>query len=124
MHAYQDIPLSLNFNVVISAPCLHASCLTYMESVLKPGASVLDVGCGSGYLCAALYEMTKKEDGMANVVGIEHVDVLAQFSYDNLYKNYQTPLENGSIKIVCGDGRLGYKDCALFDAINVGAASD
>ena len=42
------------------------------------------------------------------MVGIEHVDVLAQFSFDNLSKSYREPLKNGSIKIVCGDGRLGY----------------
>jgi len=32
------------------------------------------VGCGSGYLCAAFYELTKKEDGSAKVFGIEHID--------------------------------------------------
>ena len=52
------------------------------------------------------------------------MDVLAQFGYDNLYKSYKEPLENGSIKIVCGDGRLGYKECAPYDAIHVGAATD
>ena len=36
--------------------------------------------------------------------------------------SYKEALESGSIRIVCGDGRLGYKDCAPYDAIHVGAA--
>jgi len=43
-----------------------------------PGAKVLDVGCGSGYLCAAFYEPTKTKDGTAKVIGIEHIPQLAQ----------------------------------------------
>ena len=41
--------------------------------------SVLDVGCGSGYLCAAFYEMTKNPNsqGRTSVVGIEHIEPLA-----------------------------------------------
>ena len=38
LQAYQDTPLSLNFNVVISAPCLHASCLSYTEEAIGTGA--------------------------------------------------------------------------------------
>ena len=53
-----------------------------------PGARVLDIGSGSGYLCAAYYEMTKDKDGRANVIGIEHIDELASFSVTNLKKKY------------------------------------
>ena len=65
----------------------------YAESKLQPGAKVLDVGCGSGVLLAAFYEMTKKEDGSANVIGIEHISELAEFSRTNLRKNYSTQLD-------------------------------
>ena len=79
--------------------------MEWMESKLTPGARVLDVGCGSGYLLATFYELTQKE-GKANVVGIEHIDQLAQFSVDNLSNaGYGQQMKDGNIKVVCGDGR-------------------
>ena len=52
---------------------MHAYCLEWLGNKLVPGAKVLDVGCGSGYLLAAFYEMDKK-DNKAHVIGIEHID--------------------------------------------------
>mgnify|MGYP006101174903 FL=1 len=53
--AYYDSPKSIKYNVTISAPHMHAYCLEWSEKNLVPGAKVLDVGCGSGYLLAAFY---------------------------------------------------------------------
>jgi protein-L-isoaspartate(D-aspartate) O-methyltransferase len=36
---------------------MHAFCLEWLADSLLPGNKVLDVGSGSGYLCAAFYEM-------------------------------------------------------------------
>ena len=77
--AYEDCPLSIGYNATISAPHMHAYCLGWLESVLQPGAKVLDVGSGSGYLCAVFYEMTRSK-----VVGIEHIPELVEMSKENL----------------------------------------
>ena len=66
---------------------MHAYAMEQLQTKLVPGARVLDVGCGSGYLCAAFYEMTQQK-GVANVVCMEHVDELAEFSRNNLKKGY------------------------------------
>ena len=59
---------------------------------LVPGAKVLDVGCGSGYLCGAFYELVKdpKNLNRTAVVGVEHIDDLAAFAIENLNKAYST----------------------------------
>ena len=43
-------------NQTISAPHMHAKAIEYMESVLTPGNHILDIGSGSGYLCAVFGE--------------------------------------------------------------------
>ena len=48
--------------------------MEWLEPKLQEGARVLDVGCGSGYLLATFYELTKKADGSAAVFGIEHIE--------------------------------------------------
>ena len=64
------MPLGINYDATISAPHMHAYCLEWLEPSLKPGAKVLDIGCGSGYLCAAFSEMVKP-NGL--VIGVEHI---------------------------------------------------
>ena len=56
---------------------MHAYCLEWLSSKLTQGTKVLDVGCGSGYLCAAFYEMVKNSGTGTQVVGIEHIEPLA-----------------------------------------------
>lgn len=43
----------------ISAPHMHAYALELLEHKLKPGARVLDVGSGSGYLSVAFAKMVR-----------------------------------------------------------------
>ena len=121
--SYADSPQSINFNVVISAPHLHAHVLECLSDVLQPGAKALDVGSGTGILCAAFYECKKTGNQETTVVGIEHIKELTESSIHNLNISYSQPLNSGCIKIVCGDGRLGYPDEAPYDAIHVGAGT-
>ena len=75
--SYEDRPQQINFNVVISAPHLHAHVLELLSDKLQPGAKVLDVGSGTGILCAAFYECVKTGNSIGTqVVGIDHIDHL------------------------------------------------
>lgn len=83
-----------------------------------PGTRVLDVGSGSGYLCAAMLEMM---DRKGKVVGVEHIEPLIEQSIKNLQKSYADKLKDESIVMVYADGRKGYPKYAPYNAIHVGA---
>ncbi|KAF3915672.1 hypothetical protein AA313_de0203650 [Arthrobotrys entomopaga] len=59
------------------------------------------------------------------VVGIEHIQELVDLSVSNLRKDPQHSswLDDGTITIIKGDGRLGYPAKAPYNAIHVGAAA-
>jgi protein-L-isoaspartate(D-aspartate) O-methyltransferase len=87
----------------------------------------LDIGCGTGYLCAAFYEFVKDTTGTSDskpaVIGVEHINELCMLSEINLKKKYSREIEQEKIKIVCDDGRQGYRKFAPYDVIHVGASS-
>jgi protein-L-isoaspartate(D-aspartate) O-methyltransferase len=95
---------------------------------LNPGASVLDVGSGSGYLCAVLHQLVSPSlpgTPQGKVVGIEHIPELVAWSKSNLVNDGLGPvLDEGNIIMVSGDGREGYAASGPYDAIHVGAASE
>ncbi len=55
------------------------------------------------------------------MVGIEHIEPIADRSVEDLAKQYPKEVKEGTITIVCGDGRKGWKDLSPYDAIHVGA---
>ncbi|KAF6721844.1 Protein-L-isoaspartate(D-aspartate) O-methyltransferase [Oryzias melastigma] len=57
------------------------------------------------------------------VVGIEHIEELVQMSLKNVQADDPVLLSSGRIRLIVGDGRLGYPDGAPYDAIHVGAAA-
>ncbi|KAL7268851.1 hypothetical protein RUND412_008512 [Rhizina undulata] len=89
---------------------------------LGPGSRVLDIGCGSGYLTAVLAHLVVPG---GKIVGVEHIQQLCDLSIENLRKDpvHAKMLDDGTIKIVKGDGRLGYPGEGPYDAIHVGAAA-
>jgi len=117
--AYADSPQSIGYGATISAPHMHAMCLELLLENLKPGAKVLDVGSGSGYLVACMAHMVKP-GGM--VYGVEHIPQLVTWSQSNLAKDSKELATLTEIK--ASDGRLGLEDVGPFDAIHVGAAAE
>jgi len=80
---------------------------------MHPGAKVLDVGSGSGYLTAVLHHLVQSEDkaNPGKVVGIEHVSELTEWSIQNLKRDgLGNALESKEIEMITGDGRQGVFD--------------
>lgn len=131
--AYQDRPQPIGHGATISAPHMHASALENLLPFLNPGARVLDVGSGSGYILACMYHLvsgsmainasSNQQTGLA--VGIEHIPDLAKESIENLKNDgLDEPLAKGMIKVVAGDGRDPSPELGgVWDAIHVGAAA-
>ena len=101
---------------------MHASACESLLPFLKPGSKVLDVGSGSGYLTHVLAELVKPE---GTVVGVDHIQPLVDMSTANTRKSREGRdlMDNGGIKYIKADGRLGYLDGGPYDAIHVGAAA-
>jgi len=119
--AYEDRPHSIGYGVTISAPHMHAYCLEILKDHLKPGASALDVGSGSGYLSACFARMVGPT---GRVIGIDVIDPLIKWGRENLTRDDPAFLQTGQITIQLGDGWKGSPEHAPFDAIHVGAAAE
>ncbi|KAL1800316.1 hypothetical protein ACET3X_000658 [Alternaria dauci] len=119
---YEDSPQPIGHKATISAPHMHASACETLLDYLQPGAKVLDVGSGSGYLTAVLANLVAPN---GTVIGIDHIQALNDLADSNMRKSEegQRMLESGRVKFVTGDGRKGWAEGAPYDAIHVGAAA-
>lgn len=108
-HAYNDEPLPIGEGQTISQPYIVA----YMTEVLELNGQerVLEVGTGSGYQAAILAEVVKE------VFTVELIGSLSRSAQLVLKK-----LGYKNIHFKIGDGTLGWKDNAPYDAILVTAA--
>lgn len=109
--AYADSALPIGQGQTISQPYVVA--LMTELATLEPGKRVLEIGTGSGYQAALLAEM-----GM-EVYSIERLALLTQEAEKRL-KQFGY-LEQ--VHLRTGDGSLGWKEEAPFDAILVTAAA-
>ncbi|MFQ6052183.1 MAG: protein-L-isoaspartate O-methyltransferase [Candidatus Hydrothermarchaeota archaeon] len=114
IHAYEDRPLYIGMGQTISAP--HMVAIMCEKLDLKPAHRVLEVGAGSGYHAAIISEIVGK-DGY--VISIERIKELADFAQENLRRSEYS----NRVKVVVGDGTLGYKEGAPYDRILVTAGS-
>eukprot|EP01041_Mallomonas_annulata_P008164 gene8164-16781_t len=81
---YYDSPQGIGHGQTISAPHMHAYALEYLlPAVMRPGAKVLDVGCGSGYFTAILAHANPS----VTVYGIDYIPELVRLSEENIRKH-------------------------------------
>ena len=108
--AYQDVALPIGYEQTISQPYTVAY-MTQLLSINKSGMKILEIGTGSGYQAAILYEMG------CDVYSIER----------NLDLHHRTTklFDKLGIRVHAkyGDGTIGWSEFALFDGIIVTAGS-
>jgi len=111
-YAHVDEPLPIPAGQTISAPHMVAIMLELAE--LKEGMNVLEVGAGSGWNAALIYEVVRQD-----VYTIERIPELAEFAKRNLeragYKN--------KVHVIVGDGTKGFPPKAPYDRIIVTAGA-
>lgn len=108
---------------------MHGHACEYLIEYLRPGARVLDIGSGSGYLTHVLANLVTGSPGtkdQGQVIGIDHIPELVELARANMNKSNQGRAlqESGQVKFITADGRLGWKEGAPYDAIHVGAAAE
>ena len=125
---YFDNSQYLGYNVVISAPHMHAHALEYLYPALNnfqnynpKNFRFLDIGSGSGYLTVCLSKLIN-DQGI--VVGIEHIPELYLKGKRNIEKHHKRLLDEKKIILLNCDGRNGYKELGPYQLIHVGAAAE
>ena len=109
--AYEDRPLPIGFGQTVSAPHMVAMMCTALQ--LQGGENVLEIGTGVGYHAAIVKHLVGDE---GRVTSIEYLPELVQLAKKNL--------KAAKIKLDVheGDGALGWKKGAPYDAVYVTCA--
>jgi protein-L-isoaspartate(D-aspartate) O-methyltransferase len=108
--AYEDAPLPIGSGQTISQPLVHAQ---YLELLALTGREkVLEVGTGTGYQTALLASLVEQ------VFSIERIAALHQQAREILQR-----LGIRNVSLCVGDGTVGWRDYAPYDAILVSAGS-
>jgi protein-L-isoaspartate(D-aspartate) O-methyltransferase len=108
--AYDDRALPIEADQTISQPYIVA--LMVAAAALGPRDHVLEVGGGSGYAAAVLGQIA------GSVIAIERHEALARLAAERLAR-----LGPATVRIVAGDGMLGWPEGAPYDAILVAAGA-
>jgi protein-L-isoaspartate(D-aspartate) O-methyltransferase len=108
-YAYDDSPLPIEAGQTISQPYIVA--LMIEAAGVAPGASVLEIGAGSGYAAAVLGRIA------GEVIAIERHAELAALARARIER-----LGYGNVRIIHGDGSAGLPEEAPYDAILAAAS--
>jgi protein-L-isoaspartate(D-aspartate) O-methyltransferase len=109
--AYQDEPAYIGHGQTVSQPFMTALMAESLQ--LKETDTVLEVGAGCGYAAAVMGAIA------ARVITVEIIPGLAELARENLKRAGR----EGNITVVLGDGSIGYREMAPYDAISVAAAA-
>ncbi len=138
-HTYNDNPLPIGHGQTISAP--HMAFMECDALDIIPGDKVLEIGSGSGYhaciaaeMCAPsvikppewepltrYYDDSVYEDfpvKTGKVITVERLEPLVDYARANIDKAGYSD----RVKVIHGDGTLGYQDESPYDKILVTAA--
>jgi protein-L-isoaspartate(D-aspartate) O-methyltransferase len=107
--AYGDYPLPIEAGQTISQPYIVALMIEAAE--IGPDDVVLEIGAGSGYAAAVISQIARR------VVGIERQHELVEIAAGRMQR-----LGYDNVRIVEGDGTLGFEEEAPFDAILAAAS--
>lgn len=108
--AYLDRPLPIGHGQTISQPYIVAGMTSLLR--LNPEDSVLEIGTGSGYQAALLARIAGR------IISMERIPEVARRAEENLRR-----AGIDGVRIVIGDGTVGYPEEAPYDAILVTAAA-
>ncbi len=108
--AYDDRPLPIGEGQTISQPYMVAAMTAALDP--SPDARILEVGTGSGYQAAVLAWLARE------VITIERHARLAARAKDTLRR-----LGITNVRVLVGDGTLGYPEAQPYDGIMVTAAA-
>jgi protein-L-isoaspartate(D-aspartate) O-methyltransferase len=108
--AYHDRPLPIGSGQTISQPYIVGLMTSLLE--LKQNDKVLEIGAGSGYQAAILSKLAR------TVVTVELLPEIATKA-----KDLMQHLGIFNVKVVAGDGTLGYPPDAPYNGIIITAAS-
>jgi protein-L-isoaspartate(D-aspartate) O-methyltransferase len=108
--SYEDKPISIGEGQTISQPFIVGEMIEAMELTGKE--KVLEVGAGSGYAAAILSRLATM------VYTVESRQNLAAAAHERLAR-----LGFTNVAVHTGDGSMGLKEAAPFDAILVAAAA-
>lgn len=109
-HAYQDKAFPIAADQTISQPYTVAFQTELLQ--IKPGDKILEIGTGSGYQTAVLC-----------VLGAKVFSIERQHELYKKTSKFLPKLGYRAKKLVFGDGYIGFKDEAPFDAIIVTAGA-
>ncbi|MEK6552965.1 MAG: protein-L-isoaspartate(D-aspartate) O-methyltransferase [Bacteroidota bacterium] len=106
-HAYKDVALPIGLGQTISQP--YTVAFMTQEINPQPKQKILEIGTGSGYQAAILYEMG------ARVFSIER--------HNDLYNSAMKMFDKLNLKIAarCSDGTIGWEEFSPYDGIIVTA---
>ena len=109
--AFEDRPLPIACGQTISQPAIVGMMVQALD--ITPRCKVLEVGSGSGYVCAILSKLARR------VYGIERHKDLALEARERI-----AGLGLANVTIRAGDGTRGWPEQAPFDRILISAAAD